>query len=202
MRGELVLEAAIPVSVRDISCSTPASWLASVEQEPASSARSGSPTSSISSDPCCSSTDGSPEVSTPAIDVAPVSSNAAAAVAAISACAAWNWEWAWFSRSRTWPSLACAADSCCPAWSQLLADLVELAGELVDLGLDLTDGRLRRRAGAGSEDREPAGHDQPGHDRDTAADPGHAARQPRPHVPATLPKMSPLTERLPRSWPL
>ena len=106
---------AIPVSVRDISCSTPASWLASVSSCFVCALRF--PDSSISSDPCCSSTDGSPEVSTPAIDVAPLSSNAAAAVAAISACAAWNWELAWFSRSRTWPSLACAADSCWPAWS-------------------------------------------------------------------------------------
>ena len=62
----------------DISCSTPASWLASVSSCFVCALRF--PDSSISSDPCCSSTDGSPEVSTPAIEVAPVSSNAAAAV--------------------------------------------------------------------------------------------------------------------------
>ena len=73
------------------------------------------PDSSISSDPCCSTTDGSPEVSTPAIEVAPVSSNAAAAVCATLACAVWNWELALFSRTRTWDSLDCAADSCWPA---------------------------------------------------------------------------------------
>ena len=70
------------------------------------------PDSSISSDPCCSTTDGSPEVSTPAMDVAPLSSNAAAAVCATLACAVWNWEFALFSRTRTWDSLDCAADSC------------------------------------------------------------------------------------------
>ena len=40
------------------------------------------PDSSISSDPCCSTAEGSPEVSTPAMEVAPVSSNTAAAVRA------------------------------------------------------------------------------------------------------------------------
>ena len=82
------LRPATPASVRCISCSTPASWLASVSSCFVCALRF--PDSSISSDPCCSSTAGFPEVSTPAIEVAPVSSNAAAAVAAIFACAAWN----------------------------------------------------------------------------------------------------------------
>ena len=46
-----------------------------------------------------------------------MSSNAAAAVAAIFVCAAWNWALAFFSRTCTWPSLVCAADSCWLAWS-------------------------------------------------------------------------------------
>ena len=104
------LSPAIPASVRCISCSTPASWLASVSSWLVCAFRF--PDSSISSDPCCSTTDGSPEVSTPAIEVAPVSSNAAAAVCARLACAVWNWEFALLSRCRTPDSLDCAADSC------------------------------------------------------------------------------------------
>src|SRR6266516_1257036 len=58
---------AIPASVRDISCSTPASWLASVSSCLVCALRF--PDSSISSDPCLSSTDGSSEVSTPAVEL-------------------------------------------------------------------------------------------------------------------------------------
>ena len=65
-----------------------------------------------SSAPCRSTIDGSPEVSTPAIEVAPVSSNSAAAACAMLAFDSWNWSRAWFSRSRTWDSRDCAADSC------------------------------------------------------------------------------------------
>ena len=83
-----LLRAAIPLSVRCISCSTSASWLASVSSCFVSAFWL--PDSSISSEPCCSTTEGSPEVSTPAMEVAPVSSNAAAAVCATLACAAWN----------------------------------------------------------------------------------------------------------------
>ena len=81
--------AAIPFSVRCVCCSAAASWLAS-----ASSCCVWAfwlPDSSISSDPCCSTAEGSPEVSTPATDVAPESSNAAAAVCATLACAVRNW---------------------------------------------------------------------------------------------------------------
>ena len=75
-----LLRPAIPDSVRCISCSTPASWLASLSSCCVCAVRF--PDSSISSDPCCSRMEGSPDVSTPAIEVAPVSSNAAAAVCA------------------------------------------------------------------------------------------------------------------------
>ncbi len=110
-----LLRAAIPSSVRCICCSTPDSSLASV-----SSCRVWAfwlPDSSISSDPCCSTTEGSPEVSTPATDVAPLSSNAAAAVCATLACTARNWASAEFRRARTCDSLDWAADSCWLAWS-------------------------------------------------------------------------------------
>ena len=110
-----LLRVAIPLSVRCTSCSTPASWLASVRSCLVWAFRL--PDSSISSDPCWSTTDGSPEVSTPATDVAPVSSKAAAAVCATLACVAWNWPLAWLRRTRTWDSLDCAAESCWPAWS-------------------------------------------------------------------------------------
>ena len=51
------------------------------------------------------------------MEVAPVSSNAAAAVCATLACAAWNWALAWLRCTRTWDSLDCAAESCWLAWS-------------------------------------------------------------------------------------
>ncbi len=51
------------------------------------------------------------------MEVAPVSSNAAAAVCATVACAALNWALAWFRCTRTWDSLDCAAESCWLAWS-------------------------------------------------------------------------------------
>ena len=110
-----LLRVAIPASVRCASCSTAACWLASASSCRVSAFRL--PDSSISSDPCCSTTEGSPEVSTPATDVAPVSSNAAAAFCATLACAAWNWTSAWPRRTRTWDSLDCAAESCWLAWS-------------------------------------------------------------------------------------
>src|SRR5690242_4042040 len=103
------LRSTIPASVRDISCSTPASWLASASSCLVCALRF--PDSSISSDPCFSSTDGLPEVSRPAIEVAPLSSNAAAAVAATLACAVWNWALAWRSRTRTWLTVGCGAAS-------------------------------------------------------------------------------------------
>src|SRR5580692_6541556 len=110
-----VLSAAIPLSVRCCSCSTPASWLASVSSCVVSALRL--PDSSISSEPCCRTTDASPEVSTPAIEVAPVSSKVAAAIWATVVCAARNSALAWFTAVRTWASLVCAAESCSPTWS-------------------------------------------------------------------------------------
>ncbi len=110
-----VFRPAIPVSVRCTSCSTLASWLASVSSCRVIAFRL--PDSSISSDPCCRITEGSPEVSTPAMEVAPVSSNAAAAVCATLACTVWNWALAWSRRARTWDSRDWAAESCWLAWS-------------------------------------------------------------------------------------
>ena len=69
---------------------------------------------------------------------------------------------------------------------ELLADLVELRRELVDPGLHLVNGRLRRRAGARGEDRKPAHGNQPGRDRDTAANPGLSSTKSHTHVSATL----------------
>ena len=54
----------------------------------------------------------------------------------------------------------------------LLADPVELRGQLVDLGLDLAHGRLRGRARDPAVG-EPARHDQPGHQRGTPTNPGN-----------------------------
>ena len=100
--------------------------------------------------------------------------------------AAWNWALAWFTPARTWASLVCAAESCSLGLVELLGDLVVLRRELVHLGLDLSHGRLRRGAGHGGEDGQPADRHQPGHDRDATAEPGLAARWPRNHVPTTL----------------
>src|SRR5579859_5409131 len=110
-----VLSVAIPLSVRCSSCSTPASWLASVSSWVVCALRL--PDSSISSEPCRRTTDGSPEVSTPAIEVAPLSSKVDAAIWATVVCAARNWALAWFTAVRTCASLVCAAESCSPAWS-------------------------------------------------------------------------------------
>ena len=110
-----LLRAATPSSVRCICCSTPASSLASVSNCCVWAFRM--PDSSISSDPCCRTTDGSPEVSTPATDVAPLSSKAAAAFCATVAWAARNWALAWSRRVRTWDSRDWAVDSCWLAWS-------------------------------------------------------------------------------------
>ncbi len=62
-------------------------------------------------------TDGSAEVSTPAIEVAPVSSKVAAAIWATVVRAAWNWALAWSMSARTWASRVCAPESCSPTWS-------------------------------------------------------------------------------------
>src|SRR5580693_2055028 len=84
-----VLRDAIPSSVRCSSCSTPVSWLASVSSWAVSALSL--PDSSISSEPCWRTTEGSPEVSTPAIEVALVSSKEDAAIWATAVRSASNW---------------------------------------------------------------------------------------------------------------
>ena len=110
-----LLSVAIPLSVRCISCSTPVSWLAAVSSCWVWALRL--PDSSSRSEPCCKTTEGSPEVSTPATEVDPVSSNAAAAFWATFACAAWNWALAFLRCTCTWDSFDWAVDNCWPAWS-------------------------------------------------------------------------------------
>ena len=112
------------------------------------------PDSSISSDPCFSTTDGSPEVSTPAIEVAPLSSNAAAAVCRHVGLRRLELGVGVVQPHPHLGQPGLRGGQLLAGLIELLADLVELGGELVDLGLDLADGRLRRRVGAGGEDRE------------------------------------------------
>ena len=159
------------------------------------------PDSSISSDPCCSSTDGSPEVSTPAIEVAPLSSNAAAAVAAIFACAAWNWALAWRSRTRTWDSLVCAADSCWLAWSSCWLTLSNwvvswliLAWTWLTLGCGAAPAPVAKTTRPLNE-TSPAAIAIPRRIRDTLP-------ASRVFTSLPLPTMSPLAERLPSSLAL
>ena len=145
---------AIPFSVRCTCCSTSASWLAWVRSCLVWAFLL--PDSSCSRDPCRRMDDGLPEVSTPAIEVAPVSSNAAAAAWATSACAVWNRAVACAQREPHLGQPGTARGQLLAGLVQLLANLVELRRELVDLRLYLRHGGLRCGAG------HPAVRGQPG----------------------------------------
>ena len=116
------------------------------------------------------------------MEVAPVSSNTAAAVCATLTCAAWNCVAGALQVHADLGQLRLRGGKLLAGLVVLLGDLVELRRELVDLGLDLGDGRLRGSAGARGDDDEPADGKQPGRERDAAANPGQAARQPRTHA--------------------
>jgi hypothetical protein len=100
-----------PGPVRDISCSTPASWLASAALLVCALRFPDSPSAATP----LQHHGRVPEVSTPRRGGLLSSSNAVAAVAA-RYLRRLNWRWR-VQPHRTWDSLVCAADSCWLAWS-------------------------------------------------------------------------------------